>query len=159
VPGGRWPHRPSGHSVAHVMRQKKKSLTVLATVVGIVFGAFAISKVFHLDDGHGRRPERGCLANVEGAATCYDDALSAMRSGDSELAKYDFRESCPPEEERRVTQGCHALVRLLSDTDQRRTYLDRACVHHRSNGVPAACAELDRLNGEIDGGRSSDGRK
>ena len=38
-------HRPSRRLVAPVVRRKKKnkSLTVLATVVGIVFGAFAVA--------------------------------------------------------------------------------------------------------------------
>jgi hypothetical protein len=55
-----------------------------------------------------------------------------------------------------LAQGCYELVHLLSDRDQQTKYLDRACAHHRSNGVAAACAELDRLNAEADGGRSSD---
>ena len=137
-------------------KRKDKSLTVLATVIGIVFGAFAASKIFHLGGGPGPRPERGCLTNVEGGATCYSDGLSAMKSGDRELATYDFRQSCPAEEKLRVAQGCYALAHLLSERDQKTKYLDRACAHHRSNGVGAACGELDRLYVETDGGRSLD---
>lgn len=113
---------------------KDKALTAFATVIGIVAGAFAIAKIFHLDGGDEPRAPKGCVATVEGAATCYNDGLAAMKSGDLELAKYDFRESCPPEEKLRATQGCYALAHLCSDTDQRRTYLDRACVQHGSKG-------------------------
>ena len=126
-----------------------KGVTVAATAMGIVAGVFAITKIFNLDGGAERRPPKGCIGAVEGAETCYSDGLSAMKAGHLELAKYDFRESCPPEETMRVTRGCYALAHLLSDGDQQRTYLDRACAHHGSQSIAAACTELDRLS---DGG-------